>query len=240
MAIKGKRKTRGRPRTVASAPRPFLVPPRTPPLRRRSVQAFLIFLVLGGIAALGAGLRAGQDSERRREEVQQFSAQVNAILQSSGITQAIGPTPLVLPQISATFAELGKREPKGVDRMVEDARDWETAATNTAEDIAAVRVDESESRVTLQESRDLMEEGLSLYAAVAAQIPTLTRLDEPARAALIPSLEQQVESAAAIFAAGWDKLTREEQLVGLPVQLIGPPGGGLPGGGLPGGGFPAP
>jgi hypothetical protein len=235
VAIKGKRKGRSRPRTVASAPRPFLVAPRTPPLRRRPVQVFLILLVIGAFVALGAGLRASQDSQQRRDEVQQFTSQVDALVANSGVVQPLGPTPIVLPGIGSSIAELRKKEPKDVESIADQARSWATAASNTADDIGAIQVDDA----ALKESRELMQQGLEVYASIARQLVVASRLEVEPRVQVLDALEEQTGAAAVVFDFGWGKLTTAQAEAGIQVQPLAPPGG-LPGGGFPGGGFPAP
>lgn len=219
MAIKGKRKGRGRPRGVASAPRPFLVAPRTPPLRRRPVQVFLILLVLGGFAALGAGLRASQDAEQRKQDVQEFAAQVEAAFARSGIVQQFGPNALVLPDLQAAVAELQKPrlDPRNLRA---DATRSEESAAELAEAISGLDV----ASAGLKDARETMRHALELYASIARGIGVAASLDADARRALAAPLQQQLQMAGSLFNSGLTKLTQERQLANIPVQPAAPPG----------------
>ena len=213
MAIKGKRKGRSRPRTVAAAPRPFLVPPRTPPLRRRSVQVFLILLLLGGFVALGFGLRASQDSEQRKEAVQQFGSQVEAAFSTSGVVQSFGATPLVLPELPSTVSQLQEREVKNPSKVREQAGTWAKDASELSERIGGIQTESND----LRPARELMEQALALYASIAREIQVAATLDIEPRRALLEPIQQQIEQAREFFDFGWGILTTERQLAEIPV-----------------------
>src|SRR5919106_1193630 len=66
MAIKGKRRTRATRRGIATAPRPHLVIPRKPLLRRRGVQITLVVIllaVIGGLVVWGLRTRSTNAAE---------------------------------------------------------------------------------------------------------------------------------------------------------------------------------
>src|SRR5918996_5869536 len=110
MAIKGKKKSRGRPRAVAAAPRPFLVPPKTPLFRRKSVQLLLIILLEGVIAAFAFGYRVSRDNAEMRAAVEGFGTRVDTYLQGQGVAQPIPGSVLVLPQMAQSIAALRSGE----------------------------------------------------------------------------------------------------------------------------------
>lgn len=231
MAIKGKRKGRSRPRGVAAAPRPFLVPPRTPPLRRRPVQVFLIALVLGGFVALGAGLRASQNAEERRDAVEQFGAQIDAAFTTSGIVQSFGATPIVLPEMQAAFQELQK--PKiDPEALQSDAGRWQQDLGALADQVGRLNAG-SEG---LKQGRELIRQALELFVAVAAEIEVAATLDADAREAIVQPLQQQMQLAQSFFNMGWSALMTERELVGIPTAPAVPG----PQQGFPQQGFPQP
>jgi hypothetical protein len=236
MAIKGKRKSRGRPRVVATAPRPFLVPPKTPLFRRKSIQFVLILLLEGIIAAVAIGYRINRDDAAHTAAVQEFGSGVDTFLQGNGVGQPIPGAVLVLPQVAESIAQLrdGKGDP---EEILRNARSWEEAASKTAEQIGSLEVEPA----PLKAARLSMRQGLQMYSAVAANLQVAAGLNAgPAQKDLLDNLGVELQVAAEVFDTGYQTLQDERRKADLlePASLGGFPGGGVPGGvpGLPGGG----
>lgn len=221
MAIKGKRKGKSRPRSVATAPRPFLVAPRTPPLRRRPVQVFLILFVLAGFVALGAGLRSAQNEAERTADIQEFAARIDAEFARSGIVQQFGGPPIVLPEIQAAFVDLERRKLDPA-KVREDAEGWRESSTVLADAVGTIGAES----VELKQARELMRGALELYASVAGQIGSAAQLDADSRQSLVGSLQEQLDLARSFFEIGWGMLSTERDRAGIPaVQQPLVPGG---------------
>ena len=238
MAIKGKRKTRGRPRVVASAPRPFLVPPKTPLLRRKSTQVVLLLILFGIIALVAFAYRGVREDREHRAAVEEFTGQVETRLIGNQVAQPAAGTVLVLPEMGQALGQLLGGE-GDVDQIAKDAKAWERSATKAADQIGLVETDVPE----LREARAGMELGLKTYAGVAADLQVALELDGGARKGLLQNLGEQLAVAAEIFDRGWSKLLVERHRAGFPDPSLGvepgfPGGGGFPPQipGLPGGG----
>lgn len=227
MAIKGKKRAKGRPRAVATAPRPFLVPPKTPPLRRRGVQIGLIVLVEGLIALLGWGLKTAQDSSQRREAVERFATQVESALGATGVSTPLPGGPLILPDLGQAVGELSTGDAKE-KRVSADAKEWRGQAQEGADAVQNIRA----GTPILREARDQMVVALQLYAVLARNVSLAVGLEGDAREQLLESLREELAVAAAVFDSGWRQLQEERREAGIPAQT-GPPPGAPPG-------FPAP
>lgn len=225
MAIKGKKRTRGRPRAVAHAPRPFLVPPKTPLFRRRGVQIVLIAFVWGIFALLGWGLRASQDAGRHREEVTDFSTQLESAMAASGVATVTPGGPVILPEMAQIAAALKEGERPG--GLAQQVGRWRTSALEAADAVAAIDSDRAE----LQRVRGEIASSLRLYAVLAKQIRVASLLDGPSQRQLLSAIDDQLLLAAGMFDEGWRLLLAERRRVGIsdPAPQSGlPPGGGLP------------
>jgi hypothetical protein len=226
MAIKGKRKGRSRPRTVATAPRQFLVPPRTPLFRRTGTQVLLVVLFWAAVFSVVVGVGLASEADRRAQHIDQFTNLVNGALSSESVAQSIGASQLVLPEMGQALSEIrqGSVEP---GQLVAQSRDWQRRALAAASKITRIQTDEAQ----LVEARSLLEQGLELYAALARQLGVAARLEGSEQQDLLTGIEEQLQSAAVVFDTGYGKLLEERRRAGLPVAT-GPPG--IPGGGIPG------
>ena len=229
MAIKGKRRTRSRSgRTVATAPRPYLVPPKTP-LMRRTVTKFVL-VVLGWTLVFGllAMLDAQGDADRRRGEISEFTSLVEAQLYQGGAAQQSFAGPLVLPQLGESLSQLESGQGNEAE-LVENTDAWSDVAERAGNGIGEIDTD----LAGLKEARNLMGQGLDLYAALARQVGIAVELEGPSRRPLLETIGRQLVTAATIFDTGYGVLQEERRLAGLPTSSSLP--GGLPDdfGGLP-------
>jgi hypothetical protein len=228
MAIKGKRRTRATRRGIATAPRPHLVIPRKPLLRRRGVQITLVVIllaVIGGLVVWGLRTRStNQRLAREREDVSSFGAFVEEVLQRRAMGQAVVTQYLILPELPATVAQL-KSSRGNPQQTAEQARGWSTRAADAAEDIAGLQPDLAE----LREARNLMRRGLELYSAAAETLAVAARLEGQQQKNLIASLEKQVVAAGEVWDIGWTKLASARIRLGIltpaPLPPPGQPGG---------------
>jgi hypothetical protein len=232
MAIKGKRKPKSRGRVVTTAPRPFLVPPKTPVFRRTGTKVVLV--ILAEALVFGAVVLAGAQSkeDRERREVDQFTTLVESALYSSGAAQPLPTGPLVLPEMGQALAQLEAGEAKAAN-VTEQASGWNDVTERAADSIREIQADS----VALKEARNLMEQGLRVYAGVAADIPVAFELDGDVQTRFLETIGQQYQVAARIFDSGFGKLQEERRKAGLPTSsgLSGPLQPGLPPDILPGG-----
>jgi hypothetical protein len=229
MAIKGKKGSRRRPRAVATAPRPYLVPPKTPLFRRKSTQFILLLLLFGVIAVAATAYRISRDNREHLEAVEQFEGQVEGPL-LGGVAQPVGGRMLVLPEMGQAIGQLLDGQ-GNVDEVLKPAKSWERSASEAAETIGAVESDLSE----LERARDGIEQGLRLYATIAANLQLIPELEGPAQERLLRNVGEELAIAGSVFDRGWSLLLVERHRAGLPDPTLGVPPGfpGGPGGGLP-------
>jgi hypothetical protein len=234
MAIKGKRKPKSRGRAVATPPRPFLVPPKTPLFRRTGTKVVVVILLEAIV--FGVVLLAGAQSEedRRRREINEFTSLVEAALYSSGAAQPLPTGPLVLPELGQAIAQLEAGEAKEQD-VTQSAQSWSDLTEGAADTIGQI---EAES-LALKEARNLMEQGLRVYSGVAGDVAVVFDLDGEIQRGFVESIGQEYQVAAQIFDTGFGKLQEERRKAELPTSsgLPGPLDPGLPPGipGVPGG-----
>jgi hypothetical protein len=234
MAIKGKKRSRGRPRVVATAPRPYLVPAKTPLMRRKSTQFVLLLLLFGAIAGVATAYRISRDNREHLEAVQAFENQVERPIISGDVGQPTSGRMLILPEMGQAIGQLLGDQGKP-EELLKPAEQWEQSATEAADALGRVETDLQE----LKEARGGMERGLRLYAAIAADLRLALEVGDRTRVRLIRNIGEELAVAAEVFDAGWSKLLVERHRAGLPDPSIGLPPG-FPGGGsqipLPGGG----
>ena len=212
MAIKGKRRTRTRSgRTVAMAPRPFLVPPKTPLMRRTGTKVVLVLMGWALVFGVLVMADAQSDADRRRQEISEFTSLVETQLYQGGVAQQSFAGPLVLPQLG------------------ENTASWADVAGRASDAIGGIDVD----LAGLKEARNLMQQGLELYAGLSRQVGVAVEMEERSRTALLETIVEQMATAATIFDTGYGALQEERRLAGLPTSAGLP--GGLPDdfGGLP-------
>lgn len=231
MAIKGKRRTRGTRRGIASAPRPHLVIPKTPLLRRRGVQvALALFLVavVGGLVWWGlARQRNARRLAAEREDASSFGTFAEEVLQRRALGQPILTDYLILPDLEAAVAQV--RTGRGnEDQLAEQAQAWSAQAADGAQDIAELQPDLPE----LREARNLMRRSLELYAGAADALAVAARLEGKPQRELAASLQKQLTAAARVWDVGWGKLATVKARLGIlqpaPLPAPGQPGG-IPG-----------
>lgn len=229
MAIKGKRRGRSRSgRTVATAPRPYLVPPKTPLLRRTGAKVVLVLVAEVFVFALLVMADAQSDADRRREQISEFTSLVEAQLYQGGAAQESFAGPLILPQLGEALSQL---QAGGGDQqdLVENTASWSEVAGRAGDGIAEIDTD----LAGLKEARNLMEHGLDLYSGLAQQVGLASELEGRSLRTLLETIGRQMVTAATIFDTGYGILQEERRLAGLPTSSSLP--GGLPDdfGGLP-------
>jgi hypothetical protein len=227
MAIKGKRKGRSRPRTVATAPRPFLVPPKTPLFQRPGTQVFLVVLFWAAVLSTVVGFGLASEADRRADDINQFTSLVNGALASEQVSQNLGASQLILPEMGQAIAELRQGNANS-GRLEEQARDWQERALAAASKIGRIESDQP----SLVEAGTLMRQGLQLSASMARALGVAARLEGGEQEDLLVSIEEQSQAAQVVFHAGFGKMLEERRRADLPIT----PGGGspIPGGGIPG------
>lgn len=229
MAIKGKRRGRSRSgRTVTTAPRPYLVPPKTPLMRRTGTKFVLVLLGWTLVFGLLVMADAQSDADHRRAQVSEFTSLVEAQLYQGGAAQQSFAGPLILPQLGESLSQLESGE-GNESELVENTSAWSDVADRAGSGIGEIETD----LAGLKEARNLMEQGLDLYAALARQVGIAVELEGRIRRPLLETIGQQLVTAATVFDSGYGALQEERRLAGLPTSSSLP--GGLPDdfGGLP-------
>lgn len=229
MAIKGKRRGRSRTgRTVTTAPRPYLVPPKTPLMRRTGAKFVLVLLAEALVFALLVMADAQSDADRRREQVTEFTSLVEAQLYQGGAAQESFTGPVVLPQMGQAISQLQSGEGEPED-LAENTESWSEVAERAGNGIAEIDTD----LAGLKEARNLMEQGLELYSGLAQQVGLASQLEGRSQRTMLETIGRQIIVAATIFDTGYGALQEERRLAGLPTSTSLP--GGLPDdlGGLP-------
>jgi hypothetical protein len=228
VAIKGKRRGRSRSgRTVATAPRPYLVPQKTPLLRRTGAKFVLVLLAEVFVFALLVMAGAQSDADRRREEISEFTTLVEAQLYQGGAAQQSFAGPLILPQLGEALSQLA--ETGNQQELVENTASWSEVAERAGDGIAQIDAD----LAGLKEARNLMEQGLDLFSGLAQQVGLAAELEGRSQRTLVETIGRQITVAATIFDTGYGALQEERRLAGLPTSTS-PPGGLPPDfGGLP-------
>jgi hypothetical protein len=228
VAIKGKRRGRSRSgRTVATAPRPYLVPQKTPLLRRTGAKFVLVLLAEVFVFALLVMAGAQSDADRRREEISEFTTLVEAQLYQGGAAQQSFAGPLILPQLGEALSQLA--ETGNQQELVENTASWSEVAERAGDGIAQIDAD----LAGLKEARNLMEQGLDLFSGLAQQVGLAAELEGRSQRTLLETIGRQITVAATIFDTGYGALQEERRLAGLPTSTS-PPGGLPPDfGGLP-------
>jgi hypothetical protein len=228
MAIKGKRRTRHRTsRAVAGAPRPYLVRPKTPLFQRTGTKVVLVVLGWSLVFLLLVLAGAQTKADDRRDQISEFTTLVQAQLYQSGAAQQSFAGPLVLPELGQAVSELQGGEVRNPDEVAENADGWSEVATQAANNVGQIEAE----GLALVEARNLMRQGLLLYAELAHEIVVAVQLEGPTQAALAATIAEQMGLAATVFDTGWGKLQEERRLVGLETESVLPGDlGGLPGG----------
>jgi type II secretory pathway pseudopilin PulG len=241
MAIKGKRKTRHRSsRTVAGAPRPYLVRPKTPLFQRTGTKVVLVILGWSLVFLVLVLAGAQTKADDRRDQISEFTTLVQAQLYQSGAAQQSFTGPLILPELGQAVSELQSGELRNPDEVATNAEGWADVATQAGNNIGQIEAE----GLGLTESRNLMEQGLLLYAGLADEIRVAVQLEGVQQRELSGTIAEQMGVAATVFDTGWGKLQEERRKAGLQTESVLPGDlGGLPGGvpGLTGpGDVPAP
>jgi hypothetical protein len=208
--------------------------------RRTGTKVALV--VLGeAVVFLGLVLAGAQaETDERRNQVSEFTSLVQAQLYQSGAAQQSFTGPLLIPEMGQAVSQLTAGEPRNTDRMAEDAQSWADVAGQAGQRIGALEAE----GIELKEARNLMAQGLLLYAELANEVRIATELEGSTREELTATIGEQLNLAATIFDTGWGKLQEARRKAGLETQAVLPGDlGGLPGGvpGLTGpGDVPAP
>jgi hypothetical protein len=230
VAIKGKRRTRGR-RVVAAPPRPQLVVRKPPIWRRRRVLVVVGLLAAGGILA-GVLVSVHAGNVRKLEEreaaavstlTQQFVAQFPEDRQTAQNLYFFYPT---LAQNIDKLSS-GKLSSKDAAAAAEKLLD---SATKAATGISQVKVEtliplsftvshvagasgKGLTREELIQARFLMQKSFTLYASMATVLKAAAEQTGDERKALADDLKQMGNHAGDLFTEGWQILS------GIQIRL---------------------
>ena len=252
MAIKGKSRTKSRPRGVARPPKPTPVVVKPAFFLRRWVQVALAFVV--GVGAMVVltwatnGVReqnTSKENARKRESarrvVQEWQTTVDATVLKVGEAGPAGSPPLLFTSLSGAIDAASKGDV---------SKDLETTATN-AQDLAKSAADDLdhvdlakliagkglnvEEAVWVTSSQKQMVHGLRLYGEVATlMVDAAKTTDVDQRRELADRAAEVRNLAESVFQDGYSDYQQALASVGI---FVGGSSGGLPPGvtGLPGG-----
>ena len=240
MAIKGKKKPKARSgRVVTPGPRPAYVAPKVPLFQRTGAKFALVLAIEAIIFSLLIGFGEQSEADRERERIGEFSTLIQASLGRAG--EIIQPFPggaQVLPQLTARLSELGGETPPDEETVLTESTGWASALGRAADGVASIQVPEEglepSQRLALSESRNLMQRGLLMFAALADQLGVAVQIEGLPQEELITTMQEQTAVASETFNAGYGKLQDVGVRAGLSISPTVPPGGGFPAGGIPG------
>ncbi|MGH2677009.1 MAG: hypothetical protein ACRDHB_01450, partial [Actinomycetota bacterium] len=148
---------------MTRAPRPYLVRPKTPLFQRTGTKVVLVVLGWSLVFLLLVLAGAQTKADDRRDQISEFSTLVQAQLYQSGAAQQSFPGPLVLPELGQAVSELQSGEVKNPDEVATNAERWADVATQAGNNVGQVEAE----GLALTEARNLMKQGLLLYAGLA-------------------------------------------------------------------------
>jgi hypothetical protein len=248
MAIKGKRKTRGR-RVVAAPPRPTLVVRKPPVWRRRWVLA-----TVGGVAA--AAIAAVVLVKLHHSHAEAFKAKERAAV--ADFTTALqkrlpADRQLIQPDLLNLYPNLGTDLTNLRDGKV-NASDAQTAgaavsstATKAASAVAAMNLSKffpstftttgtakvkgpGATLADMQDAQFLMSSGLRMFAQAGDLVKEAATATGAQRSALGKEAQTLLSNATSVFDRGYQKVLDLRNALGLATA---PAGGGSPSTPLP-------
>lgn len=218
---------------VSAPPRPVMVTPKKPLVRRLWFRALVVTVLVGAVATGGffawQERRAAAELEAAREEVARLGVQIDAALIQVGQQMPSGEY-AILPEMGQTMAELGSGEfrPRPILRQVEE---WETALDDAGVSLGAIETDQAGGRQALAR----MREGLIQYRDVVSSLRDA--VEEPRNAPrqeIIIDLQGRTQQAGETFNSGWLIYATLRAEVGLDAVPGGMDPGQLPPGVDPG------
>jgi len=261
VAIKGKRKTKGR-RPKAAAPKPVVVTPKQPLVARRWFQITVVAILTSGLA-LGIGYGFGNQSSidasgRQRaaamKALTSYRGEVDAALEDVGPPAPDGFQ--MLPDLpTADSVRSGEQSDRQAAQAARDAVKSTKAASAA---LQAIDVDRLKPGLPLLVtdaivgSRDVMREGIEAMQRSALLLQRAAESEGVEQAYLLDAADQALAGAKKVFASGSQRyiLTLSEYSLsssassgppGVPPGMPGPLPGGIPAGGTqPIPGAPAP
>ena len=241
MAIKGKAKSRGGRRPVATGPKPAYVPVKRPLVRRRG---FWVALAVVVVAASVAGIWYGvaKQRSRHREEAlagrlriaaTKYQGEVDPIL--AGVGQSIPPSGFsVLPTLPTALDDLRKAngKPSDVGAVTTAAGQAKTAAgaLDKIDVLTIVRDKGFDQAFVLYVigSQARMVDGLKLYEQAANLIAQAATLGGDQQARLLDSASGVLDLAKTTFDDGYSDYVQAQAAAGTfqPTGIV-PGSGGL-------------
>jgi hypothetical protein len=229
MAIKGKRRPRGR-RVVAAPPRPPLM------VRRRALwQQRWFWIGLGVLAAAGivlGVLLTMRSNDRKHDRVRRLAAAQNY---STAVQNALpDDRTAVAPDVIIPFASFRQTLDdlsggKGSATAKKDAVDVANAATKAASDIGTVDTatlvprEFTDLRAALNDSKNLFVQSFRLYADAAKLVEEAADLPTADRKAILTTAGDVLSRASLLFQSGVRKMAAQVNGNGGTFQPVQPP-----------------
>jgi hypothetical protein len=244
MAIKGKTRSKGKPRSSARAPRPTPVVVKPPFFLRRSVQVSLAFIAGIGVMVAFIWATDGVRQERHKHEVAAQGATARrAVAQWQGtVTSALSSVQFdnqtrsvaVLSQLASLVGQMEKgATPTGAAASAATA---EKSLKTAADDLQKLSTDVirgkglSEFEATsLIDSRDAMVQVFRTGQEVAGLVQIAAGTDPSTAKAIATRSTELLTSAQTAFGAAYESYFGVTVAVGLASALPAPPTGGSSG-----------
>jgi hypothetical protein len=233
MAIKGKRRPRGR-RVVAAPPRPQLVVRKPPIFRRRWFLISLGVLVLASsLAVTVTAIQSSKAKKLKDREAAAVGTLTQRFVAAFPTDRQVVPPNLYFfyPTLSDNLDSLGngRLSAKDADEQAQKLLD---SATKAALAIGNVGVEKliptsfNVSRVAtaggkgitrqeLMEARFLMQRAFNLYASIPTVMKAAAEAEGAKQKALIDDAKQMSTQAADLFSHGWQILVSIQTRLGI-------------------------
>jgi hypothetical protein len=233
MAIKGKRRTRGR-RMVAAPPRPQLVV-RKPPLFRR--RWFLVSLGVVVIAAILVAVLTSIHSSNVKKLKDREAAAVGNLTQQfvaafPAERQTVPPDLYFFyPTLSDNLDSLanGKLSAKDADDQAAKLLDSATKAASAMGKVGVEKLIPTSftvsrvpkaggkgiTRQELVDARFLMQRAFNLYASIATVMKAAAEAEGAKQKALVDDAKQMATEASDLFSQGWQTVVSIQTRLGI-------------------------
>jgi hypothetical protein len=233
MAIKGKRRTRGR-RVVAAPPRPQLVVRKPPIFRRRWVLISLGVVVIGGmLIAVLTSIHSGNVKKLKDREAAAVGTLTQRFVAAFPTDRQVVPPDLYFffPTLSDNLDSLanGKLSAKDANDRAQKLLD---SATKAASAIGKVSVEKliptsftvsqvahaggkGITRQELLDARFLMQRAFNLYASIPTVIKAAAEAEGTKQKSLVDDAKQMGTEAADLFSQGWQIVVSIQTRLGI-------------------------
>jgi len=227
MAIKGKRRARGR-RVIAAPPRPPVMV-RKPPFWRRPVTWIVVGVVAAAAIFLGVSAKVRSDAKVQKRDreiaaVRAFADELRAQLPDD--VQTVPPNLLVVfPTLRQDMANLKSGDIKPAEAR-KKADEVATAAKQAADGIQAIRVETivpaefQADRNRFQDAKQFLQQSFLLYEDVSKVFVLSLGLKDDAQKDLISEAQSIMGRAGNLFDAGFRIVVGTLTRLGITTPIV--------------------